>query len=215
MSGGKQPVNRLRRSAKLSEAQLMRIVYGFAAGISIKALATANGISQKSVRQVYMELRPMLLRPRFGRWHNLRLSFTNVSDPQAEALIKTALIDELALCFFNRTCFRNFSLGNRRQRICRACPLTSKFTEPEIVRDAIALLDQVRAFYERLGIRAQARGDHLTTLREMIAHTAAAATIRDASKSLPTGLPDPFDTGDLAMGDLLSRMMDELTSQSP
>ena len=211
-SGMKEPTaprNRLRKTAKLSEAQSVQLAYGFCAGISVKAIAGSSGVSVKTARAEYIALRALLLRPAFNRWHGLKRALVSVADPETEALIKTSFLDELAACHLNTTCYRNYRLGNRKTRQCRRCPLAGKFSSSAGTEAAIGVADEVTGFYARLGMRGESKADPLRLFRERLAHTTAVTWALAHSKRLPTGLPSPVDEGEFSVGQLLVRLLDE------
>ncbi|EDP64948.1 hypothetical protein BAL199_21369 [alpha proteobacterium BAL199] len=57
------------------------------------------------------------------------------------------------------------------------------------------------------GIRGESQTDALRLFRERLIHTAAIATARAHSRQLANGLPDPSDMSDLAVGNLLDRLL--------
>ncbi|NQW11392.1 MAG: hypothetical protein HQ481_16120 [Alphaproteobacteria bacterium] len=199
--------NPLRKHAKLGEAATIRLIYSFCAGVSVDAAAKAAGISSKTVRGQYIALRGLLTQPAFNRWHGLKRALLDVADPEVEALIKTAFLDVLADCYFNAGCYRNYQLGNRKARLCRSCSVPGKFASPESAGAAIAVIDEVRSFYARLGIRGENQADPLRLFRARLIHTAAITTARAHSRQLANGLPDPSDMGDLAVGSLVDRLL--------
>eukprot|EP00752_Nemacystus_decipiens_P000231 g231.t1 len=209
MSQPTPPRNRLRKAAKLSEAQSVQLAYGFCAGISVKAIAASSGVTTKTARAEYIALRPLLLRPAFNKWHGLKRALLTVSDSETEALIKASFIDELAACHLNTTCYRNFRLGNRKARQCRTCPLEGKFAARESTAAAIGVADEVTRFYARLGIRGESKADPLRLFRQRLAHTTAVTWALAHSKRLPTGLPSPVDDGEYSVGQLLDRLLSE------
>lgn len=207
MSGSYEQRNSLRKHAKLGEAETIQLIYCFCAGVSVDAAAAAASTTNKTVRSHYIALRDLLTQPAFNRWHGLKRTLLNVADPEIEALIKAAFVDVLAECYFNATCHRNYRLGNRQSRRCRTCPIPTKFTSDESADAAIAVVDEVRSFYARLGIRGESQADPLRLFRARLIHTVAVTTARNHSKHLPNGLPDPSDMSDLAIGNLLDRLL--------
>jgi hypothetical protein len=199
--------NPIRKHAKLGEAATIRLIYSFCAGVSVDAAAKAAGISAKTVRSQYVALRGLLTQPAFNRWHGLKRALLDVADPEVEALIKTAFLDVLADCYFNAACYRNYHLGNRKSRRCRSCRIPTKFASDDSADAAIAVVDEVRSLYARLGIRGESQTDALRLFRERLIHTAAIATARAHSRQLANGLPDPSDMSDLAVGNLLDRLL--------
>ena len=130
-------------------------------------------------------------------------------EPETDALIRTTFIDVLAECYDNDTCYRVFRRGNRKTRLCRTCPVPSKFSTVENARDAVDLIDAMRAFYARLGIRER-EGDRLARFRDRLIHSSVIATVRENTRRLPNGLLDPSDLEYLAIGQLLRLLLDDL-----
>lgn len=207
MTGSYEQRNPVRKYAKLSEGATIRLIYSFCAGVSIEAAAKSQGISAKTVRGHYIALRGLLTQPAFNRWHGLKRTLLDVADPEIEALIKASFLDVLAECYFNAACHRNYHLGNRKVRQCRACPIPAKFARGESAEAARALVDEVSAFYARLGIRGEKKSDPLRLFRERLIHTATVTTACARSRRLANGLPDPSDTHDLAIGNLIDRLL--------
>lgn len=199
--------NQFRARAKIGEAEFVQLVYGFASGISIKAISKSIGTSAKSVRAEYLHLRGLLKRPEFNRWHGSKRALLIVSDAETEALIKTAFIDVLAECHFNTTCHRNYRLGNRKAPRCRACPITEKMSSEAHADELVEIIHMIAAFYTRIGIRGELDKDRLTTFRERFIHAVTVETARDQSTKLNNGLPDPSDFGELAVGSLVDRLL--------
>ncbi|MFC3229153.1 hypothetical protein ACFOGJ_18045 [Marinibaculum pumilum] len=199
--------NTFRRHAKLSEEETIRLIYCFAAGISVAAAASSSGHSAKTVRGYYISLRSLLVLPAFNRWHGLKSTLVKVVDPQTEAIMKASFLDVLADCYFNRACYRNYTLGNRKTRLCRSCPMPARFKTRASADDAVAMIDEVHALYRRLGIYGEKQADALALFRERLIHTSTVAAVRAASRSLPNGLPDPSDNGEHSIGTLIDRLL--------
>lgn len=199
--------NQFRHGSKIDEGEFIQLVYGFASGISVKAISGSIGVSAKTVRAEYLYLRGLLKRPEFNRWHGSKRALLNIADPETEVLIKTTFIDVLAECYFNTTCHRNYRLGNRKALRCRTCPVSDKVSSSEYADEVVEIIHMIAAFYARISIRGELDQDQLSLFRERLIHAATVETARDQSKKLPNGLPDPSDFEELAVGSLVDRLL--------
>lgn len=209
--GGNTPVSVFRRHPQIGDNTLIRIAYAFCQGIRVDAAAKAAGLSRKSVRAVYLDLRPRLKKPAFRRWNSLVRALVHVDDPEADALMRAAFLDVLAGCYGNQTCLKTYRRGNRKDRLCRSCPISGKFSSVETAIEAVALVDQLRAFHERLGLRESPNMD-LERFRECLIYFSTVETVRQHSAQLPNGLLDPSDQDYLAIGQLHMLIMDDLAA---
>ena len=212
--GGRRyrPVSGLRHQAKFDDGTLIRLCWGFGQGISIRAMAGSQGLSAKTVRAVYLDLRQRLKQPAFRRWHGLHRALIHHVEPETDALIRTAFIDVLAGCYGNDTCYRVFRRGNRETRLCAACPIPRAFSTAQNAQDAVELVDQVRGLYTRLGIR-EPDADPLQRFRERLIHGAVVYGVHANSRRLPNGLLDPSDMGYLAIGTLMDLLLSDLAAE--
>ncbi len=207
------PVSVFRKHPKLDDPTLIRLAYGFCQGISLDAMAAAYSVSRKTVRDVYLDFRARLKKAAFARWHRQNRILVHVVDPEADMLIRTAFVDVLNECAGNENCYKVFKRGNRAKRVCRACPLLGKFSSPEIIQEAVDMLDTIRNFYGQLGIRER-NVDRTANFRERLIHTSVIAAVRENSKRLPNGMLDPADDEFLAIGQLMLVLMDDLIETS-
>ena len=210
-AGRYTPVSIFRRHPKIDDRAVFRLVYGFSQGAGIAAIAASLGLSRKTVRAACLDLRPRLTKPEFLRWHRLNRALAHDLTREADALIREAFVDVLAECANNETCGRVFRRGNRTTRLCRSCPLPAKFTGPECAEEAAGLIDDVRSFYTRLGLREPGP---LTPrrFRERLIHTCVIVSVRENTKRLPNGLLDPADHDYLAIGPLMLLLLDDLAA---
>lgn len=206
--------NRFRRGAKIAETVFVRLVYGFASGISVKAVSGSIGVSAKTVRGEFIFLRGLLMRPEFNKWHGTRRALLDITDPQVESIIKAAFIDVLAECYFNTTCHRNFRLGNRKALRCRACPVTERQSSPGYADEVVEIIHMIVAFYTRIGIRGEGDVDRLTLFRQRFIHAATVETARANTRLLANGLPDPTYGGELSVKVLIERLLDACSLES-
>lgn len=202
------PVSVFRNHPKIDDAALIRLVYYFSNGISVKAVAGTLGLSPKSVRAHYLDLRARLKKPKFARWHSIYTSLVSVPSLVQERMLKAGLIEALAVCYASK-CYGNYASGNRKNRMCRRCPLPHAFTMSANAADAIGAVDEITAFYRRLGIRGE--GGSLDAFFERFLHTSVIACVREHSRRLPNGLLDPADTEFQAIGTLIAILMDDLS----
>lgn len=206
------PVSVFRRHPKIDDQALIRFVYGFCQGASIAAVAGSLGLSRKTVRAEYLDLRGRLGKPAFRRWHGHDRALYWHVEPDTDRLLRWTFIDVLAECYGNETCYRVFHRGNRKERVCQSCPVLPRFRSPEATAAAVAMVDAVRTFYARLGLR-EPNASLPRIFGERLIHTSVVAAVRENTKRLPNGLPDPSDQGYLAVGQLLVLLMDDLAGE--
>lgn len=198
--------NQFRARSKFDEATLIRLVYCFCQGIPLKIAASSTGLSIKTVRGVYLDLRKSLLKPAFNRWHGTNSRFAKLPGLAFEVALRVSYFDMLARCAGNETCARNFRLGNRKRRQCRACPL-AEIVSDERRAEAYILIDTVHEFYERLGIRGEKGIPPTLLFRERLIHTTVIATVQNHSDKLESGLFDRAERAFLSGGTLLDMML--------
>lgn len=212
MRGEKQnyaPVSVFRSHPKTDDPTLIQLVYYFCNGISVKAVAGTLNLSRKTVRAHYLDLRARLTKPKFARWHRVYSALVMVPNRAQERLIKAGLIEALAVCYYS-ACYANYASGQRKKRICRNCPLPHAFGERENIDNAVGAIDDISAFYRRLGIRAETQADKQRVFLERFIHACVIASVRENSKRLPNGLLNPADTDYQGAGSLLAMLMDDL-----
>ena len=212
MTGRKQdytPASVFRRHAKADDATLIRLVYYFCNGIGIEPVSKTLDLSRKTVRAHYLDLRKRLGKPKFGRWHSAYKIMPMIADPETEQRIKGGLIEALAVCYFS-SCYTNYASGNRKSRTCRRCPLSHSFASSDSSDDAIAAIDQISAFYRRLGLRGQTAPDKLTEFFERLIHASTIQSVQENTRRLPNGLLDPSDHTSHAVGTLLQMLIDDM-----
>ena len=198
------------RNPKIDDVTIIRLVHAFCHGLSIRAAANAGGVSLKTARKYYIELRERLRKPQFRKWHRINITLPNLPSPEADWIVKATFFDVLGECYANKTCYRNFKAGNRKNRICRRCPVPAKFTEGSRAMEAVDLIDAVRRFYETMGIRSEAGRDQVSLFRIRLIHTLTITTAKENSTALDDGLMDPLQKTFLSFGTLLDTMLEEL-----
>ncbi|MEM9054520.1 MAG: hypothetical protein AAGB16_04265, partial [Pseudomonadota bacterium] len=99
--------NPLHRHSKLELATLMVIIRCFAYGLSLSRAADASGLTVKSVRDLYLQLRVRLQAASFAKWHRANRKLLFLSDPDIEEAIREDFFGALANCAANENCFRN------------------------------------------------------------------------------------------------------------
>lgn len=198
-----------RRHPKIDDTALIRLVYYFCNGVSPKAVADTLGLSRKSVRTHYLDLRTRLCKPTFRRWVSVYSTLPTVSDPHQETELRGAFLGALSACHYSG-CFANYAKGNRVKRICRHCPLSQAFGNEAKTSQAVDAIDGIRALYKRLGIRGEPAGNKQSEFLERFIHASVIASVRQNSKRLPNGLLNPADTEFQAVGTLVAMLMDDL-----
>ncbi len=201
------PTNQFRHAAKMDETTLIRLVFCFCNGIPVRAAAASVNVSAKTVRGIYIDLRRRLTKQKFNRWHAAYRRLLNLPSVEREGLVRAAFIDTLVECGLNEACYRNYQLGNRKSRLCRACPLPKRFSSSEQVREALDVIDAVHALYNMLGIRGETDIDPLVLFRLRLIHTTTIATARKASCLRPNELAKPVDRTPLSVATLLDVML--------
>lgn len=202
-------VSVFRRHPKIDDQVLIQLIYYFCNGVSVKAVAGALDLSRKSVRAHFLELRARLKKPKFSRWHAAYSVIGTVGDPERERLIKGIVLEALAACHYSG-CTKNYANGNRKNRICRTCPLPHAFRQSQKVTESIGVVDEVAAFYKRLGVRSDEKPDKLSVFFERLIHTSVITSVRENSKRHSNGLLDPSDYDFQAAGTLITILMDDL-----
>lgn len=165
----------------------------------------------KTVRGLYLALRARLLKPAFNRWHGLNRMLTSIAEPSHERIIRMEYFETLAACGMNVTCRRNFVLGNRKARQCRACPLARTYSD-ERRAEAFAVIDAVHDFYERIGIRGEKDRLSVSLFRERLIHATVVGTVMAHSRKRANGFFDPEDRSFLSGGTLLDALLTDLAN---
>lgn len=199
--------------ARAADATFIRLVYCFCQGISIAVAARNTGLSHKTVRKHYLALRALLLRPAFNRWHGTSIRLLKLQEPEWELMVRLTFFGRLAECAQDAHCARNYRLGNRKARQCRACPLKGRFS-PERIAEAYLMIDTVHAFYETLGIRGEKDMNPVLLFRERLVHTTVVGTVQNNSRKLANGFFDPTDTGFLSGGRLMDALLSDLAREA-
>ena len=147
--------NPLQRHGKTDLATSVMVIRCFAYGLSVKLTAQKTGLTQKSVRAHFLELRTRLGNPQFAKWHGANTKFLRAPSDNVEDAIRAGYFDQMARCYFNTVCYRNYADGKRRKRLCRKCPLRDRFQSDETLIEALAFIDAIRAFYKHIGIGSE------------------------------------------------------------
>lgn len=204
-SESKGPPARLRPGARYDDATFIRLVYFFCNGLPVRLTAKLTGLTPKTVRGVYLELRARLLEPQFNRWHATNGRLVDLPEVGGEAIIRAGFFFVLAQCANNETCARNWRLGNRKKRQCRSCPLADVYRDNDRAA-AHTVIDTVHQFYERIGIRGEKEGNSVLLFRERLVHMTVVATARANSVIMANGLASPKDRGFLSASTLVSAL---------
>lgn len=207
------PANRFRRRAKVSEDQLLLLVRNFCHGLSVPLTARMTGLSEKTIRQLFLGLRARLPKPRFARWHRAERALLTVSSADVERRVRDAFFETLSGCWSNTSCWRNWTAGNRQSRLCRSCPLPERLTTQDKVDEATAFIDAVRGFCGRLHIGAERTGDRATLFRLRAIHTATITTVVQNTRRDDLGLLDPRDDSFLSFRSLFDQLVLDLDEE--
>ncbi len=199
--------NRLRPGAKFDEVTLIRVAYCFCQGIPVKVAARSTGLSAKTVRGLYLDLRARLLKPAFNRWHGTNRMLTGIGVPEHEGIIRMEFFETMAACGMNETCRRNFVLGNRKARQCRSCPLARAYPDEARCAEAYAVIDAVHTFYEALGIRGEKGRLPVLLFRERLIHTTVIGSVGAESLTRDKGAIHSRNSSFLAMETLLKKLL--------
>lgn len=202
--------NQFKPGAKFDETTLIRLAYCFCQGIGTKVAARNTGLSVKTVRGLYLDFRARLLKPAFNRWHGTNRMLTSIAEPEHERIIRVEYFETLAACGMNETCRRNFHLGNRKARQCRACPLARVYSDDRRA-EAYTVIDAVHDFYEHIGIRGEKDRLAVLLFRERLIHATAIGTVQTHSRKRANGFFDPEDRSFLSGGTLLDVLLTDLT----
>ena len=199
--------------AKIDDETLIRLAYAFCQGLGIRTAAASAGVSAKTAREYYLRFRSRLIKPRFNKWHGLHRTLPTVG-PEEELLLRSGFLTVLAACYGNTSCYRNFTAGNRKARLCRSCPVPAAFSGKAAVAEALDLIDSVRRFYAVQHIRGEKGEDPAALFMKRLVHTVTIATAKANSKRTANGLFDPLDTAPLSVGTLLDALLSDL-AESP
>jgi len=202
--------NPLEWHAKTDLPTLMIIVRCFAYGISVALAAQKAGMSVKSVRNIYLQLRERLLQDSFAIWHKANRRLLNIASKNIEDAIRAGFFDTLAQCYFNSNCFRNFRDGKRQKRLCRKCPLPKQFDSSEDASAAVEFIDAIREFYKRLNIGTESNLPPAELFRRRAIHTATIATAARSSRRTKAGGFDYKDRTPLSFRSLLEALIADL-----
>lgn len=182
----------IRPRSKIGWNKLPGICLGFCQNASVPHVAQQTGLSDKSVRDLYLAIRALLTDPRYRKWHGFdRLSVYAFKDlEQIEAEIWRCFAD----CYFDDECFRNYRYGKRSERQCRNCParrseiLQSALT-PELVDTMLNLVETVRAFYQVLiGLSRERGGNRTENFRIRAYHAIIVLSARMESSHVENGI---------------------------
>jgi hypothetical protein len=206
-------VSVFRRHLKLDDETLIRLVYFFCNGIGIDSAARRLGLSRKTVRGHYFDLRRRLVKPKFRRWHRVYSALGVVADQAKVYRIKGGVIESLAVCYYS-DCHTNYVSGNRKSRMCRSCPLPCTFTKLDIATEAIGVVDAIQSLYKRHDIRGDVRPDKVSVFFERFVHVGVLAGVRRKSKSLSNGMLDPKDTDFEGAGTLMLMLLDDMSDEN-
>ena len=216
MAGSGQPrapANQFRQGAKIDETALMQLAFGFCCGTNIQTAATAAQVSPKTARGIYLDFRRRIAKPAFNRWHGAYQRLATITSPEAEIFLRILFLDVLAACYHNESCYRNAKFGNRKVRLCRACPLSQGFADPMRIQEGLDIVDAVRTFYGNLGIRGETGEDPVLLFHHRLIHTTTVATALAASRGPNGALLQPTNLGFLTVWKLLDTLLLDLADR--
>ncbi|ODA66589.1 hypothetical protein A7A08_02356 [Methyloligella halotolerans] len=202
--------NPLRKHAKLDLVQTVQAVDLFGQGVGVNTAANAIGTTRKTMRGLYIDFRDRLSDPVFARWHRANAALVHVTGAEEVALIKGAVLDLLAECHAQNTCYRNYRAGRRADPICRGCPLYGQFGSRERDQEAAAAINSLRSFYHALNIYAEPERDPVSLLRARLTHMVTIATVLQNSRRLERGRCDPKEKTFLSFGTFRAILVEHL-----
>ena len=133
-----------------------------------------------------------------------------MASEEMEEAARDAFFDTLASCYCNRTCYRNFTAGNRKSRLCRTCPIPDRLKTDTYVDDALAVVDGVHVLYGRLGIATEHGMDRVTLFRLRLLHAAVLGTVAANTRRLSSGALDPTHRSFLSFRTLFETLLGDL-----
>ena len=166
-----EPRPMFRRTRKIGDLEAGLMIRGFVLGCPIRTCAEGTGVSERTVRETYRDLRARLLRPAFRRWGPRDVLFGDLKEAERHEDRWRDLLARIAGCMARSRCWNDFVSGKRSSRNCRSCPILDfdvvahfEATRAELADDIAAaqqdflgtaydLMDDARAFYDRLGWR--------------------------------------------------------------
>ncbi|WP_316356892.1 hypothetical protein [Devosia sp.] len=196
------------RGGKLSDETVQGLLICFVNGITLAQTAEATGLSRKTVKLVFIDLRSRLKKPAFNPWHQSNDPWPEQRKAQGDASDHFWLSVSLATCDSSR-CRRNFQLKNVARRKCRGCVLNDR--SPGAIEHYLSLIDRTHDFYEQLGWRNDTDHPNIVARFELrAAHFLTVWAVASHSRRLSNDLCDPADLGFLSGGSLFVRFHEEL-----
>lgn len=196
-------------NAKFDELTAYVVVAAFCLNLSIEAASKRSRLSWKSTKALYVDLRERLLHAHFNRWHEMN-SHTDLESFHSFVAEQVRYFFVVAHCAEQKTCHRNYHLGNRKSRVCRTCPLL-KFIDPEDdPDDIVASIHKVQKFYQRLDWRAENEVNHGLAMMKRTYHKIIFDTAYLASKVTDRSFPRADDQGFLSVATLFRTMIGSL-----
>lgn len=200
MSEEKIP-NILRRHAKQPFEVTRDIIKGFCNGEPINDCAERLNTTPRTVRDTYHALRDRLTQPDFALWSPRDVEHVSLEARKEQDEKWQLLMERLASCHYNRTCWNNYQNGKRRSRICRGCPILSAYEGNTQVEDMILVADSSRDFYATIGWGTP-RKDEPPSVRmeKALLHETILNRASAESQILPSGGYDLTDENPLSLG---------------
>ncbi|WP_117195400.1 hypothetical protein [Rhizobium terrae] len=197
------------QSAKFTELAAYKVVAAFCMSFSIEIASERSGLSWKTTKALYVDLRERLFHPHFNRWHRLNAH----ADFESFRFLMEDVVRYfyvLGKCAEKKACHRNYALGNRANRVCRSCPLLENL-DPGDVDGAVASLHRVQDFYKMLDWRAENDEIHGQVMMKRTYHHGIHHIAYSQTKFAKSGFPSASDDGYLSVAALFQMMIGSLS----
>ncbi|MEO1043198.1 MAG: hypothetical protein AAFX52_13000 [Pseudomonadota bacterium] len=199
----------LKRNSKLPYEVTRGMVEGFCLQEPIPDCAKRVGVSTKTVRATYHDLRARLIRPAFARWHPVGELNVDLSVQAAKDRLAKRQYLLLGRCFDHPTCWNNFVSGKRKTRQCRKCPLLPSFGLEETLR-LLMIADSVRIFYSDMRWGRERGADQAGLMELRVLHNHVLITALHETPLNKDGTFNVESEEPLALGTLLLELIDHL-----
>ena len=185
----------VRPRSKIKRRIIPAVCLGFCLNASVKHTARKTGLSEKTVRNLYADLRALLTDPRYRKWHNYDLESV-FAFPGGDKIV-AGIWACFGACYFHDECFRNYRYGKRKARQCAVCPVRqadelAPFLTPELVESMLDLIETTRALYQvLLGRSKEDVADQGAAFRLRAYHATIVLTAHRASHTIVDGAVRP------------------------
>ncbi|MCI5045059.1 MAG: hypothetical protein MRY72_10210 [Aquisalinus sp.] len=206
--------NLFRKSAKVPFETTILLVKNFACGAPIEDTANVAGVSLRTTRDTFRQLRPRLLRPAFSRWHPDDKTFIGQAAKDQHDANWQVLRAALGQCHDNKTCWRNYRDSKRVTRLCRSCPISAAYDDAEFIDNAIRIVDHVRAFYSHLGWSTEHDQTNPSQLiYERLIHANVIRKAQEATRKVSEGHFDFEDDSDMSVRTMYGALVADLIAE--